>query len=524
MEQRKNVQYGANSFAEELDRLRRFDGPPGRFWPAFLSCTGRACGATAGYLMVRGTGWNVWKSMHGWMAGSSGAHEEAVPGAEKIAADSVLNGYAVRQLEDQGATLVGVRLDLEAGQPPSVLVFVLNPRFARKPEEVAAWLRQLSDIPARYHLRRVVDQARKDVVQFADVLDLMILLNEDGNYMKAAMTFCNELASRFHCERVSLGLLKDRYVRVQAISHMEAFEKKMDIVQSLETAMEECFDQDEEIVWPKPDGVDSVVREHERYTQKQGGAAMVSLPLRLDGESVGVLSCERGGEPFTEHEVIGLRLFCDQAIRRLSDLKKADRWFGARMASAARERFASLLGVEHTFAKLAGLLVCVALGVLLFGSWEYRVEAPFMLKTDAVRYVPAPFDGYIDKTHVRVGDKVDERDLLLSLDTRELLLAESSAVADRSRHAREAEKARAKNAFCRHENRPGAGGPSQSPAGPGPLPSGSCQSAISLCRYRGGRGPDPAAGGAGPQRRNAVQNRPDREHVRGDRSGRKGCA
>ena len=56
--------------------------------------------------------------------------------------------------------------------------------------------------------------------------------------------------------------LKDAYIRVQAISHMEKFEKKMDAVQYLEAAMEEAFDQDEEILWPRPEEVHSVVRDH----------------------------------------------------------------------------------------------------------------------------------------------------------------------------------------------------------------------------------------------------------------------
>jgi len=44
--------------------------------------------------------------------------------------------------------------------------------------------------------------------------------------MAAAMTFCNEIASRYRCDRVSLGWIKGAYVRVQAVSHMERFRKK----------------------------------------------------------------------------------------------------------------------------------------------------------------------------------------------------------------------------------------------------------------------------------------------------------
>jgi biotin carboxyl carrier protein len=262
------------------------------------------------------------------------------------------------------------------------------------------------------------------------------------------MTFCNELASRYRCDRVSLGWLKGAYVRLQAISHMERFEKKMDAVQTLEAAMEEAFDQDEEILWPATEGSLFVTRDHETFSREQGSKHILSLPIRLEDEPVGVVTCERSKEPFSEEEIRGLRVLCDQAARRLGDLKRHDRWFGARMAQSVKESLGKLLGVEHTFAKLIGLVVCAALAFLIFGKLNYRVEAPFILKTDDLAYLPAPFDGYIDEVHVKVGDLVKEKDPLLTLDTRELLLEESTAIANQNRYSREAEKARAQNALA----------------------------------------------------------------------------
>ena len=122
---------------------------------------------------------------------------------------------------------------------------------------------------------------------------------------------------------------------------------------------------------------------------------MVSLPLRPDDEPCAVLLCERDGEPFSENDILGLRLFCDQAARRLSDLKTNDVWFGKRMVRNLRESMSKLLGVEHTFAKALGILIFFLLAFLLFGRLEYRVEAPFTLKTDDVAYLPTPFEGYI---------------------------------------------------------------------------------------------------------------------------------
>ena len=43
------------------------------------------------------------------------------------------------------------------------------------------------------------------------------------------------------------------------------------------------------------------------------------------------------------------------AARRLHELKRHDRWLGARAATALREQAARLLGPEHTVAKLIEL-------------------------------------------------------------------------------------------------------------------------------------------------------------------------
>jgi hypothetical protein len=49
---------------------------------------------------------------------------------------------------------------------------------------------------------------------------------------------------------------------------------------------------------------------------------------------------ERGdaGKPFTESEALALRVVADQIARRLDDLHRNDRWFGARWAVAASAR------------------------------------------------------------------------------------------------------------------------------------------------------------------------------------------
>ncbi len=437
-----------------LSRLRRFDGTPAEFWPRYIEGCARLVEGKTGMLLVRENN-ESWKNLVVWPSGGLGSLAGTKVGSviEDVAEASTEKGYAwqhvksgVKQKDEE--VVLGVRLNFDEENRTGVAIFLIGGSIGPDVEELTARLKLVADIPAVYQMGRISQQAQSDVVKFADALDLMVLLNAEKKYMAAAMTFCNELASRFRCTRVSLGWLKGGYVRVQAISHMEKFEKKMEAVQSLEAAMEEALDQDEELLWPKNEESTSVIRDHEVYAREIGAGYIISLPIRIDDEVEGVVTCERMEEPFSEIEVSGLRLLCDQAARRLADLRRIDRWFGARFLTYTKESFSKLLGVEHTLGKLIGLVVFIALAVLLFGRLTYRVEAPFILKTDDLVYLPAPFDGYIDKVPGQVGDLVKKGDTLLSFDIRELLLEESTAIANKSRYTREAEKARAQNALA----------------------------------------------------------------------------
>ena len=455
MEYRQEVHdTGMDGIIDELERLRRLSGPPSEFWPAFLEKSTRLVGARFGLLLAKGKENGSWNYLSLWPSRSREALKASGMEAQikEVAEASLLNRCAwvkngkVRGIRDKSVVL-GVRLELE-DERSSVGVFLLDNDSGIGAEEAAMRLKLVADTPAVYQLGRLARQAKMDVVQFSEALDVMVLLNEQKRYMAAAMTFCNEVASRYRCERVSLGWLEGDYIRLQAMSHMERFEKKMDAVQNLESAMEEAFDQDEEIIWPRAESSTTVDRNHDSFSREHGSQYLVSLPIRLDGTPVGVLTCERSSDSFSEADIRGLRLLCDQAARRLADLKEHDRWFGARLAATVREGLGRLLGVDHTFAKFMGLLLCAALAFLIFGKLNYRVEAPFILKTDDLALLPAPFDGYIGEVHVEVGDLVKEGDRLLTFDTREILLEESTAIANQNRYTREAEKARASSAMA----------------------------------------------------------------------------
>ena len=248
----ENQHSSAEKIVENLERIRRFEGTPAEFWPAFLEWSCGVSEAGMGVLLVKTKQDAAWKTLAFWPAEGRRALRSANVKAkiEAAAEAAVDRGYTHTDVGAIGGSysngaVIAARLQMEEGDPVSAVVFMLEKDRRDKAEDAAMRLVLIADTPAVYQLVRLVQKAKTDVIQFSDALDFTVLLNDEKRFIAAAMTFCNELAARFQCQRVSLGWLDGNYVRVKAISHMEKFEKKMDAVQNLEAAMEETLDQDQ---------------------------------------------------------------------------------------------------------------------------------------------------------------------------------------------------------------------------------------------------------------------------------------
>ena len=55
----------------------------------------------------------------------------------------------------------------------------------------------------------------------------------------------------------------------------------------------------------------------------------------------------------------------------------------------------------------------MALAFICFVPVTYRLESPFILRSDDVTFLTAPFDGHIEEVNVRVGDELKAGDTLI---------------------------------------------------------------------------------------------------------------
>ncbi len=413
--------------AELLDRLSRFDGSPAEFLGGLLMLQCRV-GSASGGAVLRGAPDGRAEVLAVYPPLPEGATAPvwlatAVEAASQVAAENACVTGAVHAPDDL------------YGQPDRRHLILLPLSGQRGVQGVGAYLVEAADegmlLAARerlaltssllnlYEMRLALARRGADLARLRQALETLAAVNEQARFHGAAMALCNEVASRWGCDRVGLGFLRGRYVRLRAMSHTEKFSRKMRLVQDIEAAMEECLDQDAEVIHPAGPESTTVSRAAGDLSARHGPTAIVSLPVRHNGEVPAVLTLERpADQPFTVEEVETLRLAVDLCAARLVALERGDRWLGARAAGAVRSGLSAVIGPKHTWMKLAAVACLGAAIFLVFAKGEYRVEAPFVLKATENRVISAPFEGYLEEATVEPGDPVEAgKTVLARLDT-----------------------------------------------------------------------------------------------------------
>ncbi len=322
----------------------------------------------------------------------------------------------------------------------AVAAFLIRTDNAAAREAACQRLELLSNLLSLTQTRSAQQGGQTNLARLHKAMETLLAVNQHRRFRSAAMALCNEMASRWQCERVSVGFLKGRYVQLKAMSHTEDFSRKMKLVQDIEFAMEECLDQDIEIGYPAPAEAVYVTRATGELARQYGPLAILSLPLRRNGKPTAVLTLERKADkPFSLEETETIRLTCELCTAGLASLYEHDRWFGARAAANARTAIGALIGPKHTWAKVAVVLGLAVIAFLLFAKGEYRAEASFVLEASYQQIVPAPFDGYIKSVEVEIGDAVKGTETVLAeLDTAELRLRLAAAKAEKVGYLKQA--------------------------------------------------------------------------------------
>ena len=437
-----------------LFELGSFVGPPASFWATYAQRLMAAAGAGAAWIMAR-------KQRQPWQValnrGVGPAHSAAFAANLLQVANQAVNEHLAWVMHDGAGELLAAELpvspDPQAPQAVVVLWFA-NPEEGIK-SLLEVFLPFALAIPEDYQQSQLRLQLQGDtaalekgVRRLYDVLDFAQRLAQEQRFVQLAMTLCNELSTRWQADRVSLGWVHESHVKLICLSHVENFDMKANATRDLVAAREEGLDQQTVVSCPNADsGEAALARAHESFVRLHGVGSLTSVPIWLGDEVIAMLSVERSSGALTGPERWEVGLLVRAVARVLRDVHDRDRPLFFRAKDALFQQLQQVMGPRHVGAKLSVAGGLLALAILVFLPWMHRVEAEATLKSDNLLFVPAPFDGYLAKVAVKVGDGVKEGQLLLELATQDLRLEAQVAQAEEVRYKRELEQARGARDF-----------------------------------------------------------------------------
>ncbi len=426
--------------------LADFRGMPEAFWPLLANLGLRAAGGELGVVYLRQAGehgevWSAIASAPELPLDKLPALADSVPSA--MLADARLAGVSVGAASDRPWRVGVVAFDIEDGRHELVLAVHSPGSDDAGDAAVRFGLTPLQCLPRLYESQRRQLTDERDNARLVQTLELLGRVLESDTFDHATLAFVNDLAERFGCESVALCWNERGGLKLRALSHAEKVERRSEVSQLLEEAGQEALAQGSEIAWP-PSG-QAIAQAHRHYAELQMPGNLLTLPLLGRSEKLGTVTLERRRMGFTAAEQWALRMMCDMALPGLTILHAPTQPLPRRLIDMLwRSIPAPLKAISQDGRKFAQWLA-IAIGGLLLFPLPYWVNSGAIVKTDAMAYVGAPFDGYLEKGQATPGATVAVGDVLFEMATRELVLERAGILADIAQSIREAEKRRAAN-------------------------------------------------------------------------------
>ena len=292
---------------------------------------------------------------------------------------------------------------------------------------------------------------------------LIASVNTAPNFKGSCIQLVNDLSRQLGADRIALGWAKGigqrgegATVKVVSISDTEYIDRRMTMVIRLEAAMNECFDQDQPVLFPPPpehtDGdvqadvllSQAIVHAHRELASGDATMKIASFPLRVGDDVVGVLTIESTTDGRIDLTMLELLQSAMDLLAPVLRLRRSDdRNIALRTWDSMLKAGAWLVGTKHTVWKLGGVGVVALMLFVTLVHVEYRVEAPVTLRAAVQRTVSVPFDGIIASVPegIESGTKVKKGELIAQLDTTELKLQRLEARNEQTEASKRADAA-----------------------------------------------------------------------------------
>jgi RND family efflux transporter MFP subunit len=296
-------------------------------------------------------------------------------------------------------------------------------------------------------LRRHADPAEAAQLRLRLALELVGTLLGQRSLRDSAAAFATEVATRLGCDRVALGILKGRRVKLCAVSHSAQFDERANLLRAIQAAMEEAVDQAETVVSPPPrDNLPVVAHAHELLLRESGAGSAATLPLTSGGEVIGALSLERAAGYRFDPQTLELCEALAAVAGPIVELKRrGEENLAVHSAASAKRLWQKLAGPGYPGWKLAAGGCIAAAAFIAFATGAFRVSAELTVEGSVQRAITAPFNGYVKEAPMRAGDIVRAGQEIGRFDDRDLQLERIKLSSQREQLNRQHREALAKH-------------------------------------------------------------------------------
>lgn len=323
----------------------------------------------------------------------------------------------------------------------------------RSDAEIQALLRQLHwgiawlhDLVHRRELTKLEGQSER----IGSVMEVLATALRRNRLQQTLFDIANHVGRHLQCSRVAVGMATTGgAVRVAALSNAAWFEKNASIMRLYKAAMEEAFDKHAPIAYQrsvKADGVPDEQKEsaHARLARDSGAHSVLSVPLQLGAECVGVLTLERNtGNAFDAKERAWLDTLASLLPAVIEQKRSAERGYLARIRDDVRKLLVRLFGPRYLIWKFGASVLVLAVMLLTLVEIDYRVSAKTVIEGEVQRSAVAPFESFVVASYVRAGDTVKLGQVLCLLDEADLRLEQRKWDSERMQHSRKLREAMA---------------------------------------------------------------------------------
>jgi multidrug resistance efflux pump len=177
---------------------------------------------------------------------------------------------------------------------------------------------------------------------------------------------------------------------------------------------------------------------------KDSGAKFIlSVPLQLGAECVGVLTLERNSTGFDSGDYDWVDALSSLLPAVIDQKRSAERGYFAHLHDDGKKLLERLFGPRNLIWKFSASLLFISVLLLALVQIDYRVTAKTVIEGEVQLSAVAPFESFVVASYVRAGDTVKQGQVLCLLDDRDLKLEQQKWASERDQHARKLREAMA---------------------------------------------------------------------------------